>query len=125
MDLENQCQARCSRHSRSPRARFTAPVPVQVEALREKDPAILGIFKNEKASEFATFSKVADQLSDDFDFGHIFDSDLAEEVVKAPSVVIYKDTEAKTLKYNGKFKVKDLEAWVESNALPLLPELDQ
>lgn len=98
---------------------------MQVEALKKKDPAVLGVFKDEKSSDFKVFSKTADKLADDFEFGHTFDADLVEGVSKAPALIIYKHSEDKTLVYDGKFKAKDLEAWIETKALPLLPELDQ
>ena len=98
---------------------------MQVEAFKKEDPAILGVFKDEGSAEFKAFSKTADKLSEDFSFGHTFDEDLVEGAGKVPSVTIFKASEGKTETFDGKFKVKDLEAWLEVKALPLLAELDQ
>jgi protein disulfide-isomerase A1 len=97
----------------------------EVSAFKKNDPAIIGVFKSEKASEFKAFSKVANSLRDDFDFAHTFEADLVEGAGKAPAVILIKEGEGKTLTYDGAFKVKDLTAWVDSKGPAVLPELDQ
>ena len=94
-----------------------------MDAFKQEEPAILGVFKDEASAEFKAFSKAADKLSEDFSFAHTFDEDLVDG--KVPSVTIIKQSEGKTETFDGKFKVKDLEAWLELKALPLLAELDQ
>ena len=84
----------------------------------------MGIFKDEKSAEFQLFSKTASKLSDDFDFAHTFKADLFEGAAKAPAAIIFKD-DGKSITFDGKFKAKDLEAWIEAKALPILLELDQ
>lgn len=99
---------------------------LQVEALKSlSEPAILGIFKDDKSAEFKAFSKTADKLADDFSFGHTFDADIVEGASAPPAVLIFKDSTTAPLTFSGKYKPAVLEEWIESKAPPILPELDQ
>ena len=116
----------CKKISIAKRVAMIVSMPdLQVEAFKKNDPAIIGVFKSEKASEFKAFSKVANSLRDDFDFAHTFDAELVEGAGKAPAVILIKDSEGKTLSYDGAFKAKDLTAWVDAKGPAVLPELDQ
>ena len=55
-----------------------------MEALKEKDPAVIGVFSSAKSKEFRAFEGAAGTLWSDYDFGHVFDASLVPEVRHLP-----------------------------------------
>jgi len=86
------------------------------------DTVVVGYFKDDSSSLFATFKKVADGLSEDFSFGHTFGSQevTGDQIVIYYPARLHSKFEAKTKKFEGAEEVSQIKSWIEENAMGIV-----
>jgi len=96
-----------------------------IEAGNDKrDLSIVGFFSNKDSSASKNFQRVADSLRDHFRFAIVQSADVAQKLgQKDNTVVIFKDTDDKTVVYGGAETVEALTSWVWDLSVPSVGEL--
>ena len=61
---------------------------MQVEEHKQKDPAVIGVFKSDSDKAFKAYELAAGGLWSDYDFAHTFDAALVEEVSHHDAVTL-------------------------------------
>ncbi|KAI7841633.1 hypothetical protein COHA_004653 [Chlorella ohadii] len=92
------------------------PLCVPAEAL------VLAYLDSDKGAQFEAFTEVAEALKNDIDFAYVHDAKLVKECdgCKSPFVIMYKQGESESPRYDDKFKVSPLRAWVSKASIPLV-----
>eukprot|EP00298_Acanthocystis_sp_HF-20_P003981 c14327_g1_i1.p1 GENE.c14327_g1_i1~~c14327_g1_i1.p1 ORF type:complete len:503 (+),score=225.89 c14327_g1_i1:61-1509(+) len=99
----------------------------EFEAFKADHEVVVVGFLDTSSSEHKSFENVA-QVSDDVSFGVVSDAELAKSLDDAasfPSIVLYKQFDEGRVAYSGEVNKADLEKFVQSNSIPLVPVFSQ
>ncbi|KAK3313885.1 thioredoxin-like domain-containing protein [Apodospora peruviana] len=95
----------------------------ELSAFKDADDiAFVAFLDPEHVSSAKTFSEVASRYRDEFSFGTVVDSSVAEaQNIKVPSVVCYRSVDGDTVVSH--FEPDKLDAWIKDSSRPVLGDL--
>jgi len=99
----------------------------EFESFKAEHEVVVVGFLESSASEHKVFETVA-QVSDDVSFGIVSSAELAktfDEAASFPSIVLYKKFDEGRVVFSGEANKADLEKFVQSNSIPLVPVFSQ
>lgn len=101
-----------------------------VESLEEfmkNDVVVLGVFQDENSTEFNTFFAAAQELKDDVDIGHTFNTELVKKCkeldCRDAKIMMFIPEDELFEVFSSPVQKEDLVKWVEKTMEPKLPEL--
>src|SRR5437867_950636 len=92
-----------------------------IEEFKKADKVVMvAYFDAKDTASNETFSKVAEQLRNDYLFGATSDAALAKAAgVKQPGVILYKDFDEPVTVYDGAFEDEKISSFVKTQSVPL------
>jgi protein disulfide-isomerase A1 len=92
-------------------------------AKKESEALVVAYLEKKKGADFEAFAEVAEALKNDIDFAYVHDAKLVKECggdCNSPFVIMYKQGETESPRYEGDFTTSALRAWAAKTSIPLV-----